>query len=107
MIVYNVTINIEDDIHDTWLNWMKNEHLPMVMDTGKFVRYAMFRILDRQDDETGVTYAIQYFAESMDDYLAYQSEHASALQAETNKYFEGKFAAFRTLLELDHTYEKA
>lgn len=106
MIVYNVTINIEEDVHDAWLSWMKTEHLPMVMDTGKFVRYHMLKLLDRQEDETGITYAIQYFAENMDDYLDYLNEHAAALQAETKKHFEGKFVAFRTLLELDHSYEK-
>lgn len=78
----------------------------MVMDTGKFVRYHMLKLLDRQEDETGITYAIQYFAENMDDYLDYLNEHAAILQAETKKHFEGKFVAFRTLLELDHSYEK-
>ncbi|MBI1223295.1 MAG: DUF4286 family protein [Bacteroidetes bacterium] len=106
MIVYNVTINVEDDVHDRWFKWMKEEHLPMVMATGKFDRYAMFRILDRQEDETGMTYAIQYFAESMDDYLDYQQNHAPALQAETRKHFDGKFVAFRTLLEEAHSNEK-
>ncbi|MDX5320632.1 MAG: DUF4286 family protein [Bacteroidota bacterium] len=106
MILYNVTINVEEDIHDQWLAWMKREHLPMVMSTGKFLKYAMFRILDRQEDETGITYAIQYFARNMADYRDYQTHHAKALQAETAKLFEGKFVAFRTLLEEDHSYEK-
>lgn len=107
MILYNVTINVEQDIHDEWLQWMKDEHLPMVMDTGKFVRYGMYKILSRQEGETGVTYSVQYLAHSMDDYLNYQQNHAPALQEETRKRFEGKFIAFRTLLEMDHEYEKA
>lgn len=105
MIQYNVTVNIDDSVHDEWLEWMKNEHLPMVMETGLFRRYAMFRILSRQEDETGVTYAIQYLAESMDDYLLYQSEHAPRLQAETRKKFERKFVAFRTIMQLEHDHE--
>ncbi len=107
MIIYNVTINIEEDSHDMWLEWMKNEHLPMVMATGKFERYHMFRLLDRQEDETGMTYAIQYFSPSMDDYETYQRDHAPALQAETQKLFDGKFVAFRTLMALEHSYEKS
>jgi hypothetical protein len=32
-------------------------------------------------------------------YEKYQAEFAPALQAETQKYFGGKFVAFRTLME--------
>jgi len=106
MILYNVTINIEDDVHDRWLKWMKEEHLPMVMDTGKFVKYSMFKIVTKQEGETGETYSIQYLANELNDVLDYQQNHGPALQAETQKYFDGKFVAFRTLLELEHEYEK-
>jgi hypothetical protein len=100
MIIYNVTINIEDDVHDQWLNWMKQEHLPQVMATQMFLEYKMLRLISRQEDETGKTYAIQYLCESMEKYEAYQSKFAPALQAETKKLFDGKFVAFRTILEL-------
>lgn len=106
MIAYNVTINIDDEVHDQWLEWMKNEHLPMVMDTGKFLRYTMFRMLDKQDDELGTTYSIQYIAPSIEDYEAYQENHAPLLQAQTNKYFSGKFVAFRSIMQIEHSYEK-
>ena len=107
MIIYNVTINIEENVHDAWLKWMKEEHLPMVMGSGKFRKYYMFRILSRQADETGVTYAIQYFARNMEEYEEYRTQHAPALQEETKKKFDGKFVAFRTLMELEHHHEEA
>ena len=31
MIVYSVTVNIENEVHDDWLSWMKNKHIPDVM----------------------------------------------------------------------------
>jgi hypothetical protein len=99
MIVYNVTLNIEDDVHDAWLTWMKETHIPMVMETGMFVEFSFAKLLSRQEDETGTTYVIQYLAKSMADYEKYQAEFAPALQAETRKLFDGKFVAFRTLME--------
>lgn len=99
MIIYNVTLNIEDDVHDAWLKWMKETHIPMVMETGMFVEYTFSKLLSRQEDETGSTYVIQYLANSMADYEKYQAEFAPALQAETRKLFDGKFVAFRTLME--------
>jgi hypothetical protein len=99
MIIYNVTINIEDDVHDEWVKWMKETHIPQVMATGMFVDHTFSRLLDRQEDETGTTYVIQYLAETRELYDKYQAEFAPALQADMRKYFDGKFVAFRTLME--------
>lgn len=100
MIIYNVTINVEDDVHAQWLSWMKQTHLPEVMHTGFFTAYKMAKLLTRQPDETGTTYVIQYTAKSMNDYESYQRDCAPALQAETRKLFDGKFVAFRSLMEV-------
>jgi hypothetical protein len=99
MIIYNVTINVENDIHKQWLQWMKSTHLPEVMATGMFLNYKFLKLLSRQEDESGTTYAVQYFCKSMEDYDLYQKEFAPALQAKTKALFEGKFVAFRTILE--------
>src|SRR5262245_53798536 len=99
MIIYNVTINIEDDVRDTWVKWMKDVHIPDVMSTGMFTEFRFSRLLSRQADETGTTYVIQYLAETMEHYEQYQANHAPRLQQESRKHFEGKFVAFRTLME--------
>lgn len=99
MILYNVTINVEDSIHDAWLLWMLNEHIPQVLDTGMFVSYRMFKVLTRQGEETGTTYCVQYFAESMSDYDFYIEQYAPAFRKETEDRFSGKYVIFRTLLE--------
>ena len=99
MIIYNVTLNIEDSVHDEWLSWMKVTHIPEVMSTGLFLEYTMCKLLTRQHDETGTTYVIQYLVESEDNYDKYQKEHAPSLQAKTKALFDGKFVAFRTLMQ--------
>jgi len=99
MIIYNVTINIEDDSHDAWIKWMKEIHIPDVMRTGMFADYSFSKLISRQDDETGTTYVIQYLAPTMEHYEKYAAEYAPALQQETHKMFGGKFVAFRTLME--------
>ncbi len=34
MFIYNVTVNVEKEIHDEWFDWMKNTHVHDVMNTG-------------------------------------------------------------------------
>lgn len=99
MIIYNVTVNIEDDAHDAWLKFMLETHITEVMKTGFFTEYKLAKLLTRQPDETGTTYVIQYFAATMADYEKYRDEHAPRLQADTQKHFGGKFVAFRSLME--------
>jgi hypothetical protein len=98
MILYNVTVNIENDVHDEWLQWMKEVHVPHVMSTGLFVENKIGRLL--VEEEQGVTYSFQYTCQSMEVYNQYKNEHAAQLQADVLKKFGGKFVAFRTLLEI-------
>lgn len=103
MILYNVTINIDYDVHDEWLDWMKNKHIPDVLKTGLFIENKICRILAEEDG--GKSYSIQYFLKNMDDYYTYQKEYASSLQLEHTQKYEGKFAAFRTILEVVHEHK--
>lgn len=98
MIIYNVTINIDGDVHEDWLQWMKGTHIPEVMGTGMFVEYRFARVLSEHADE-GFTYSIQYLLNDIGDYEIYRTAYAPALQAETEKRYKDKFVAFRTLLK--------
>lgn len=98
MIIYNVTINVDDECHYQWLEWMKKEHIPAVLSTGLFTGYRICRLLDVEDE--GTTYSIQYSCNSLLEYNEYKEKHAKHLQKEALDKFNDKFTAFRTLLEV-------
>jgi hypothetical protein len=100
MIIYNVTVNIEEEVHQDWLTWMKSKHIPDVMNTGYFLESKIAKVITTQEDETGHTYAIQYTCNSMADLDEYQEKHAPKLIEEHIARYGGKFVAFRTLLEV-------
>jgi hypothetical protein len=99
MIIYNVTIHLEEQIENDWVNWMQTKHLNDVMQTGMFESYRFSKMLTRQEDETGVTYVVQYFAKDMAHYERYRDEFAPALQQDGKSRFGERFIAFRTLME--------
>ncbi len=99
MIIYNVTVNINEEVHEEWVAWMRDVHIPDVMATGFFVEHRFAKVLLTQN-EGGVTYSIQYLCKSMADLQIYQGSHAPRLQADVQAKFEGKFVAFRTVLEI-------
>lgn len=98
MVLYNVTIKINHDAEQEWLQWMKEEHMPELMQTGLFVDSKLFRLLDIDDTE-GVTYAAQYFCKNMEDYNSYISVHSVAMRAKGIEKFGDRFIAFRTIME--------
>ncbi|MDQ3046776.1 MAG: DUF4286 family protein [Bacteroidota bacterium] len=98
MIIYNVTVNIENDVREEWLQWMRELHIPEVMATGYFLEHKICKVL--VDEEQGTTYSIQYTCKNMQDYQEYQTKHAPQLQKEVKDKYGDKFVAFRTLLEV-------
>lgn len=99
MIIYNVTINIDNSVAADWLQWMQDVHIPDVMKTGMFLENHIFRVL-ADEDSGGKTYAIQYWCADLFTYEMYRDRFAPALQAEASKRYGDKFVAFRTLLEV-------
>lgn len=97
MILYNVTIIIEDSIHESWLKWMQNTHIGQVMDTGCFASNRMLKVIDSPNE--GITYCIQYIADSIDKYNEYKEKYAAAMQADFPEEFANKFVSFRSLME--------
>jgi hypothetical protein len=97
MIIYNVTVKVDAEIHDEWMKWMREKHIPDVMATGMFVHHQMAKVL--VDEADGMTYAIQYHCDSMELLEQYQMHHAPKLQREHAERYKDKFVAFRTLLE--------
>jgi uncharacterized protein DUF4286 len=97
MIIYNVTLAVEEAILDEWIPWMINDHIPEVMATGKFVDWKMYKVL--LEKEGSITFSVQYFAENLTHVQLYLTQHAPELQAKHRDRFGSDVVAFRTVLE--------
>lgn len=97
MFVYNVTVNIEEAVHQEWLSWMKETHVPDVMKTGCFIDSQLLKVLYVEDE--GHTYSVQYKFLEMADIETYQKQYAAKLQAEHKAKFGDRYTAFRTILQ--------
>jgi hypothetical protein len=100
MIIYNVTVSVDEPIEKEWVQWMKNEHIPEVIATGLFLDHRILKLLNDSPDVTGITYAIQYHAESIGHLDEYLGSHASALRQKHMEKYGSRTVAFRTVLEV-------
>lgn len=99
MIIYNVTVKVEQAIADQWIKWMRDEHLDDMMKTGLFSDYRICRLME-QDETEGVTFVIQYHSDSIENYQSYVNEHAPKMRQKGLDKFGNKIAAFRTVMEV-------
>ncbi|MCJ8211617.1 DUF4286 family protein [Mucilaginibacter sp. RS28] len=97
MIIYNETFVVEDDIHDEWLQWIKANHIPAVLDTQNFESYQMLKVLNSPNE--GTTYCIQYFTDDFGKYEDFMLYHLNPLHIKHNEKFENKFVVFNTLMQ--------
>ena len=98
MIIYNVTVNIHESVHDQWMKWMQEKHISDVLATGKFSTARMVKVLV-EEDMGGITYSIQYVTDSKETLERYYQEDAPRLRDEGQRLFGDKMLAFRTELE--------
>lgn len=99
MYFYNVTVNLENDIVEDWLDWMKNKHIPDVLSTGYFVSYKMAKLIEPESEPNTTTFMIQYELKSLDDLKVYRETVMPQLQKEHNERYADKFVAFRSVIQ--------
>lgn len=99
MIIYNVTSQVNWSVHDEWLAWMKEVHIPEVLATGQFTHHRLLRLIE-VDEAEGATYAVQYFTPAREKYDHYMAEYAKELREKVLKKWGDQVFAFRSLMEV-------
>lgn len=98
MVLYNITVSVDASIAQEWVEYMHKDHIPAVLDTGHFRDYKLCRV--EADEQSGLTFAVQYIAHSVEDFNKYQNECAPVLQKIFIDRWGSKAAAFRTVLPI-------
>jgi len=99
MIVYNISIKIDIAIEADWVQWQKQEHIPDIMASGQFSDYKFFKLLEEENDES-VTYIVQYFAPSIENYNYYTRHIAPQLRQKAFDKWGHQFIAFRSVMQV-------
>ncbi len=99
MIIYNVTIKIDSAIENEWLQWLKEEHIPDMINTGCFIHATILQLLETDVTE-GPTYAIQYHAESKAIYNRYIYQFSDIMRQKSFDKWGNQFIAFRSVMQV-------
>lgn len=105
MYIYNVTTNVDESIHDSWIKWMEETHIPKVIASGNFTKALMTQVLVKEE-MGGITYSIQYSSPSKENLEKFFNEEDQKLQNEGRKKFDSKFGSFTTVMKIVKEYKK-
>lgn len=101
MIIYNITTNVSWAVHDSWIEWLVQTHIPGIITTGCFFEYRILRLLE-VDDSDGPTYAIQFYASSESDYQRFVFSHSDLFSKEVFNKWGNEVVAFGSVMQLLH-----
>jgi len=98
-VLYNITIAVDEEVHEEWKEWMIRQHIPDMMSTGCFSEYKMSMILGNEGNDS-LNYAIQYVSPSIEKFFQYRDEHSKRLINDQQTRYKDRYASFRTLMEI-------
>lgn len=99
MFIYNVTTNIDESVHEEWLQWMQETHIPDMIATGKFTEAKIVKVLV-EEEMGGQTYSVQYTTDSKATIAAFHQEDGDRLKRDVLVKFADKIVSFETELQI-------
>ncbi len=98
MVIYEVNLNIDEDIYPEFTVWLR-EHANAMLQFPGFIQASLFK--QEQDDAADQEkLTIQYQIENRADLQRYLIESSPKMQEDGIKCFKGKFSATRRIFEV-------
>ena len=92
----NTTYCIDPSIEDIWKAWIKETFIPIHHESG-FCSCILLKVEEKYD-EGGISYALHTTFSNMNTYIDFKSKYESKLNKLHAIKFQGKYAAFTTML---------
>jgi len=98
MFIYNITVKVENEILNEWMQWQKEIHIPEMIATGCFYDHRFYKLLEHEEED-GKTFVIQFYANSKNEYNNYVENFADDLRQKSREKWKDHAIYFRTLLQ--------
>lgn len=97
MLLLNITILSEGDIHEELRSWILEDFIPLVAKDNILKSQSLLKVLNSPNE--GVTYSLQFIAENEDIINKFRSSHLNIFHAKTLSDFANKVYLVESLME--------
>jgi hypothetical protein len=98
MILFSLTVNIDNEIQEEWLEWMKQSFIPNLWLTGFFVEKRFLKLLN-EEEGNGTTYSLQLTLENLKVLRDFEENHLHDFRKMLYGKYTGRLVDFYTVLE--------
>lgn len=98
MLIYNTTFQVDDEVNDNFVIWIKESYIPEIEKHGALKAARLCRVLSHRDD--GSSYSLQWEVDDSAALHRWHREQGAKLNEELKKIFKDKVVGFPTLLEV-------
>ena len=99
MFIFNTTYLVSDKVHDTWLKWVKEEHIPFMMNSTLFTQPQVARVITSVKED-GTSFSVQFHVRDMQTLKIWNKEFSVLFQDKCSEQFGNEVIFFTTVLEL-------
>lgn len=98
MVLFSLTVNIDKQIEEEWLEWMRESFVPNLWLTGYFQEKRFLRLLNETEND-GVTYSLQLTVNSLTRAKEFEANHLQDFRQILYGKYTGRLVDFYTILE--------
>lgn len=98
MISLNTTFHVDEDIHLSFLEYMKQTYIDKAKDDKQLLKIRFFKVHSNRIEE-GHSYSVQFSFNTLEELEKWDQTKGRILNEDLLKSFEDKIAGFSTLLE--------
>ena len=99
MLIFNTTYLVSDKVHNAWLNWVHEQHIPFMLDSSYFSKPQVARVITG-DKQEGTSFSVQFQVRDMPTLKLWNQEYSAAFQENCSQQFGTEVIFFTTVLEL-------
>ena len=99
MFIFNTTYLVSDKVHDTWLKWVREQHIPFMLESSYFSRPQVARVIT-SDKQEGTSFSVQFHVQDMQTLKLWNQKYSLLFQEKCSQEFGTEVIFFTTVLEL-------
>jgi len=99
MLIFNTTYLVSDKVHSAWLKWIREQHIPFMLDTTYFSQPQVAGVIT-SDKEDGTSFSVQFLISNMRTLKMWNQQFSSVLKENCSQQFGPEVLFFTTVLEM-------
>ncbi|NDP19808.1 MAG: DUF4286 family protein [Paludibacter sp.] len=99
MLIFNTTYLVSDKARASWLVWVREQHIPFMLESGYFSQPQVARVITSAEQE-GTSFSVQFHVNDMRALKQWNQEFNSIFKEKCDQEFGTEVIFFTTVLDI-------